>query len=89
MQVLMWLFDSYMYLPAFLILFQDHYWQNWAHFFSELQAKKLQLDGDRGERSERKRKSRFGDDEDTVPEKTLVPIVSCWHDNLSFYSISF
>lgn len=43
---------------------------------SEIQAKRLQLDGDRGDRIERKRKSRFGDDEDTIPEKTLVPMVN-------------
>ncbi|XP_026731368.1 splicing factor 45-like [Trichoplusia ni] len=53
----------------------DPMWPNdYEKVAKELQAKKLQLDGDRGERSERKRKSRFGDDEDTVPEKTLVPI---------------
>lgn len=41
-----------------------------------MQAKRLQLDGDnRNDRSERKRKSRFGEEEDIIPEKTLVPMV--------------
>lgn len=42
-----------------------------------MQAKRLQLDGgDRSDRSERKRKSRFGDDDDdAIPEKTLIPMV--------------
>lgn len=43
-----------------------------------MQAKRLQSDGsnDRSDRSERKRKSRFGDEEDNViPEKTLIPMV--------------
>lgn len=43
---------------------------------TEMQAKRLQLDGgDRSERSERKRKSRFGDEDDIIPEKTLIPMV--------------
>lgn len=42
-----------------------------------MQAKRLQLDGgDRSDRSERKRKSRFGDEEDVIPEKTLIPMVN-------------
>lgn len=42
-----------------------------------MQAKRLQLDGpDRNDRSERKRKSRFGDEEDIIPEKTLIAMVS-------------
>lgn len=42
-----------------------------------MQAKRLQLDGpDRNDRLERKRKSRFGDEEDFIPEKTLVAMVS-------------
>lgn len=41
-----------------------------------MQAKRLNLDGsDRNERSERKRKSRFGDDDELIPEKTLLPMV--------------
>lgn len=42
-----------------------------------MQAKRLQLDGpDRSDRLERKRKSRFGDEDDIIPEKTLVAMVS-------------
>lgn len=42
-----------------------------------MQAKRLNLDGsERNERSERKRKSRFGDDDEVIPEKTLVPMVT-------------
>lgn len=54
----------------------DPMWPNdYEKVAKEIQAKRLQLDGDnRGDRSERKRKSRFGDDEDTIPEKTLVPM---------------
>lgn len=45
-------------------------------FIPELQAKRLQLDGgERGDRADRKRKSRFGDEEDIIPEKTLIPMV--------------
>lgn len=44
-----------------------------------MQAKRLNLDGnERSDRSERKRKSRFGDEEDVIPEKTLVPMVLCF-----------
>lgn len=32
--------------------------------------------GDRNDRLDRKRKSRFGDDEDPIPEKTLIPMVN-------------
>lgn len=39
-----------------------------------MQAKRLQLDGGDRDRSERKRKSRFGDD-DAIAEKTLIPMV--------------
>lgn len=47
------------------------------YFFSEIQNKRLQLDGgDRIDRPDRKRKSRFGDDEETIPEKTLIPMVN-------------
>ncbi|KAJ0182566.1 hypothetical protein K1T71_001935 [Dendrolimus kikuchii] len=54
----------------------DPMWPNdYEKVAKEMQAKRLNLDPvDRPERSERKRKSRFGDDEDTVPEKTLVPM---------------
>ncbi|KAG6457718.1 hypothetical protein O3G_MSEX010464 [Manduca sexta] len=54
----------------------DPLWPNdYEKVAKEIQAKRLQLDGaDRNDRSERKRKSRFGDDEDTIPEKTLVPM---------------
>lgn len=38
---------------------------------SELQAKRF----NEGDRLERKRKSRFGEDEDMIPEKTLMPRV--------------
>ncbi|CAH2050331.1 unnamed protein product, partial [Iphiclides podalirius] len=54
----------------------DPMWPNdYEKVAKELQAKRLQLDGgDRSDRSDRKRKSRFGDDEDTIPEKTLIPM---------------
>ncbi|XP_075971956.1 splicing factor 45 [Anticarsia gemmatalis] len=54
----------------------DPMWPNdYEKVAKEIQAKRLQLDGDnRNDRSERKHKSRFGDDEDTIPEKTLVPM---------------
>ncbi|CAB3239929.1 unnamed protein product [Arctia plantaginis] len=54
----------------------DPMWPNdYEKVAKEIQAKRLQLDGDpRNDRSERKRKSRFGDDEDIIPEKTLVPM---------------
>ncbi|KAM3967430.1 splicing factor 45 [Aphomia sociella] len=54
----------------------DPMWPNdYEKVAKEMQAKRLQLDGnDRSERSDRKRKSRFGDDEDTIPEKTLIPM---------------
>lgn len=48
-----------------------------------MQAKRLNLDGsERSDRLERKRKSRFGDDEDVIPEKTLVPMVSIFYSKL-------
>lgn len=51
----------------------DPMWPNdYEKVAKEIQSKRLQLDGDRGDRSERKRKSRFGDDEEIIPEKTLV-----------------
>lgn len=43
-------------------------------YISEMQAKRLQLDGGDRDRLERKRKSRFGDD-DAIPEKTMIPMV--------------
>lgn len=50
----------------------DPMWPNdYEKVAKELQAKRLQSD-DRGDRLDRKRKSRFGDDEDIIPEKTLV-----------------
>ncbi|CAK1601959.1 unnamed protein product [Parnassius mnemosyne] len=54
----------------------DPMWPNdYEKVAKELLAKRLQLDGgDRNERSERKRKSRFGDDEPIIPEKTLIPM---------------
>ncbi|CAH2102600.1 unnamed protein product [Euphydryas editha] len=54
----------------------DPMWPNdYEKVAKEMQAKRLNLDGnERGDRSERKRKSRFGDEEDVVPEKTLVPM---------------
>ncbi|XP_049878039.1 splicing factor 45 [Pectinophora gossypiella] len=54
----------------------DPMWPNdYEKVAKEMQAKRLQLDGtDRSDRSERKRKSRFGDDEDITPEKTLIPM---------------
>ncbi|XP_041975447.1 splicing factor 45 [Aricia agestis] len=53
----------------------DPMWPNdYEKVAKEMQAKRLNLDGsERGERSERKRKSRFGDD-DAVPEKTMIPM---------------
>ncbi|XP_068626450.1 splicing factor 45 isoform X2 [Battus philenor] len=53
----------------------DPMWPNdYEKVAKEMQAKRLQLDGgDRNERLERKRKSRFGDEDDTIPEKTLIP----------------
>ncbi|CAG9117728.1 unnamed protein product [Plutella xylostella] len=53
----------------------DPMWPNdYEKVAKEIQAKRLNTDGgDRTDRSERKRKSRFGDDdEDIIPEKTLV-----------------
>ncbi|CAH0695163.1 unnamed protein product [Spodoptera exigua] len=51
----------------------DPMWPNdYEKVAKEIQAKRLQSDGDRGDRSERKRKSRFGDEEEIIPEKTLV-----------------
>ncbi|XP_026319952.1 splicing factor 45 [Hyposmocoma kahamanoa] len=52
----------------------DPMWPNdYEKVAKEMQAKRLQLDGpDRSDRSERKRKSRFGDEEDIIPEKTLI-----------------
>ncbi|XP_046963559.1 splicing factor 45 [Vanessa cardui] len=54
----------------------DPMWPNdYEKVAKEMQAKRLNLDGsERNDRLERKRKSRFGDDEDIVPEKTLVPM---------------
>ncbi|XP_028156023.1 splicing factor 45 [Ostrinia furnacalis] len=54
----------------------DPMWPNdYEKVAKEMQAKRLQLDGgDRTERTERKRKSRFGDDDDVIPEKTLIPM---------------
>lgn len=54
----------------------DPMWPNdYEKVAKEMQAKRLNLDGsERGDRSERKRKSRFGDEEDVIPEKTLVPM---------------
>ncbi|KAJ2947830.1 hypothetical protein O0L34_g9617 [Tuta absoluta] len=50
----------------------DPLWPNdYEKVAKEMTAKRLQLDGDR---PDRKRKSRFGDDEDIIPEKTLVPM---------------
>ncbi|XP_052740088.1 splicing factor 45 isoform X2 [Bicyclus anynana] len=52
----------------------DPMWPNdYEKVAKEMQAKRLNLDGtDRGDRSERKRKSRFGEEEDVPQEKTLV-----------------
>ncbi|KPI94827.1 PREDICTED: splicing factor 45 [Papilio xuthus] len=54
----------------------DPMWPNdYEKVAKEMQNKRLQLDGsDRIDRTDRKRKSRFGDDEDTIPEKTLIPM---------------
>ncbi|XP_063395209.1 splicing factor 45 [Cydia fagiglandana] len=54
----------------------DPMWPNdYEKVAKELQAKRLQLDGgDRADRSDRKRKSRFGDEDDIIPEKTLIPM---------------
>ncbi|XP_063357577.1 splicing factor 45 [Cydia amplana] len=54
----------------------DPMWPNdYEKVAKELQAKRLQLDGgDRTDRSDRKRKSRFGDEDDIIPEKTLIPM---------------
>ncbi|XP_073957736.1 splicing factor 45 [Choristoneura fumiferana] len=54
----------------------DPMWPNdYEKVAKELQAKRLQLDGgERGDRADRKRKSRFGDEEDIIPEKTLIPM---------------
>ncbi|XP_014356130.2 splicing factor 45 [Papilio machaon] len=54
----------------------DPMWPNdYEKVAKEMQNKRLQLDGgDRTDRTDRKRKSRFGDDEDTIPEKTLIPM---------------
>ncbi|CAH0724817.1 unnamed protein product, partial [Brenthis ino] len=54
----------------------DPMWPNdYEKVAKEMQAKRLNLDGnERSDRLERKRKSRFGDDEDVTPEKTLVPM---------------
>ncbi|CAG9796652.1 unnamed protein product [Diatraea saccharalis] len=54
----------------------DPMWPNdYEKVAKEMQAKRLQLDsGDRNERSERKRKSRFGDEDEIIPEKTLIPM---------------
>lgn len=50
--------------------------------------KRLQLDGDtRNDRSERKRKSRFGDEEDIIPEKTLVPMVCLTRNMCAMISV--
>ncbi|CAK1539944.1 unnamed protein product [Leptosia nina] len=53
----------------------DPLWPNdYEKVAKEMQAKRLQLDGGgERDRSERKRKSRFGDD-DALPEKTLIPM---------------
>ncbi|KAL4702969.1 hypothetical protein ACJJTC_008747 [Scirpophaga incertulas] len=49
----------------------DPMWPNdYEKVAKEMQAKRLQLDGI--DRTDRKRKSRFGDDDDVLPEKTLV-----------------
>ncbi|XP_050348147.1 splicing factor 45 [Nymphalis io] len=54
----------------------DPMWPNdYEKVAKEMQAKRLNLDGsERSDRLERKRKSRFGDEEDIIPEKTLVPM---------------
>ncbi|XP_013134775.1 PREDICTED: splicing factor 45 [Papilio polytes] len=54
----------------------DPMWPNdYEKVAKEIQNKRLQLDGgDRIDRADRKRKSRFGDDEETIPEKTLIPM---------------
>ncbi|XP_022117325.1 splicing factor 45 [Pieris rapae] len=52
----------------------DPMWPNdYEKVAKEMQAKRLQLDGGDRDRSERKRKSRFGDD-DAIPEKTMIPM---------------
>ncbi|XP_060805947.1 splicing factor 45 [Amyelois transitella] len=51
----------------------DPMWPNdYEKVAKEMQAKRLQSDG--SDRSDRKRKSRFGDEEDVTPEKTLIPM---------------
>ncbi|XP_045781016.1 splicing factor 45 [Maniola jurtina] len=54
----------------------DPMWPNdYEKVAKEMQAKRLNLDGnERNDRADRKRKSRFGDEEDVTPEKTLVPM---------------
>ncbi|XP_050666279.1 splicing factor 45 [Leptidea sinapis] len=54
----------------------DPMWPNdYEKVAKEMQAKRLQLDGnDRTDRTERKRKSRFADDDEVIPEKTLIPM---------------
>ncbi|XP_059053009.1 splicing factor 45 [Achroia grisella] len=55
----------------------DPMWPNdYEKVAKEMQAKRFQHDSnDRNEtRLDRKRKSRFGDDEDSIPEKTLIPM---------------
>lgn len=54
----------------------DPMWPNdYEKVAKEMQAKRLQLNGsDRNERADRKRKSRFGEDEEVIPEKTMVPM---------------
>lgn len=43
-------------------------------FITEMQNKRIH-EGDRVDRSERKRKSRFGDDDEVISENTLMPLV--------------
>ncbi|XP_045494990.1 splicing factor 45 isoform X2 [Colias croceus] len=53
----------------------DPMWPNdYEKVAKDMQAKRLQTDGGDRDRSDRKRKSRFGDEEDAIPEKTLIPM---------------